>query len=83
MGFLLERSYEVAAEKCSVAWAQALLCTSRSRCFFISKGLQAQQVKSGDAEALSFGLRLSKWQSGFKRALNTRPVPFPFLQSQP
>ena len=56
MGFLLECSYEIAAEKRSVAWAQAPLCTSRSRCFFTSKGLQAQQVKNGEAEVLSFGL---------------------------
>lgn len=51
--------------------------------FFTSKGLQAQRIKSGDAEVLSFAHRLLKWQSGFKRALNIRPVPFPFLQSQP
>lgn len=42
MGFLLECSYEVAPEKCSVAWTQALLSTARSRFFLTCKGLQAQ-----------------------------------------
>jgi len=58
MGYILERSYEIAAEKWSVAWAQALLCTPQSRSFSISKGLQAQQVGSCGAEVLRFGLRL-------------------------
>lgn len=35
MGFLSVCSYEIAAEKRGVAWAQALLCTSRSRCFIL------------------------------------------------
>lgn len=48
--------------------------------FFSSKGLQAQ---NGDVEVLGFGLKLLKWQSGFKRALKIWPVSFPFLQSQP
>lgn len=42
MGFLFECSYEIAPEKCSVAWTQALLCTTRSRYFLTSEGLQAQ-----------------------------------------
>lgn len=48
--------------------------------YFTGKGLQAQHVKSGDAEVLSFGLRVLKRQSSFERALNIWPVPFPILE---
>lgn len=78
MVFLLECSYEIAA-----AQAQLFCVHLEAFVFFTSEGLQAKQVKSGDAEVLSSGLRLLKWWSGFKRALNIWLVPFPFPQSQP